>query len=174
MSTSAAHPSEPSVADEENAPRPESIRFYGTRWVDRSHGYALRRVLLTAAAGLLTVVGALALWILYAGVAAGSPGWLSSLVLLALLLCTAIAFTRAWVGYTRPRSPDAIEESAFRSIKVVGFVGVLLAYGLRGTIEAPGEGLLRADYEAALDRHRRLTVKRSGNPARRRATRRHR
>ncbi|TDC68456.1 hypothetical protein [Streptomyces hainanensis] len=172
MSTSAAHAPDPSVADEENAPRPEPIRFYGTRWVDRSGGYALRRVLLTGAAGLGAVTGALALWILYAGVADGSPTWLGSLVLLALLLCTAIAFTRAWVGYTRPRSPDAIEESAFRSIKVVGFVGVLLAYGLRGTIEAPGEGLRRADYQAAVARHRRLTGKRSGNPARRRGSRR--
>ncbi|TDC06873.1 hypothetical protein E1265_34465 [Streptomyces sp. 8K308] len=168
MSTSVAKPQSRAADHEPNAaPRPEPIRFYGTRWVDHSAGYSLRRVLLTGAAGLLTVAGALALWILYAGVAAGSPGWLSSLVLLALLLCTAIAFTRAWVGYTRPRQVDAVEESTFRSLKVVGFVGVLLAYALRSAVEAPGEGLLRADHEAALERHRRLTVKRSGNPARR-------
>ncbi|MFD5316991.1 hypothetical protein [Streptomyces sp. NPDC127098] len=167
MSTSAPKPSSSVTDREADAPLPEPIRFYGTRWVDRSRGYAPRRVLLTAAAALLTVAGALALWILYAGVAAGSPTWLSSLVLLALLLCTAIAFTRAWAGYTRPRRVDAVDESAFRSITFVGFVGVLLAYALRSLVEAPGEGLLRADHEAALERHRRLTVKRSGNPARR-------
>jgi hypothetical protein len=149
-----------------DAPRPEAIRFYGTCWVDHSRGYALRRAALGTAALLLAAAGALVVWLLFAGVGAG---WLRALVALALALCTAMAFVRTWSGYARPASGgDAADESAFRSIKVVGFVGVLLAYALRTTVEAPGERLRRLDHEAALERHRRANAKRSGNPARRR------
>jgi membrane protein implicated in regulation of membrane protease activity len=153
--------------DREPEPIPEAIRFYGTRWVDHSGGYALRRAALGLAALLLAAAGAALLVLLFAGV---SAGWLQALVVLALTLCTAMAFMRTWRRYTRPERPDAAEESAMRPIKLVGFVGVLLAYALRTAAEAPGEGLLRAEHEAELERHRRTTAKRSGNPARRRNT----
>ncbi|WP_129841711.1 hypothetical protein [Streptomyces sp. RFCAC02] len=149
-------------------PRPDSIRFYGTTWVDHSGGYRVRRVLLALGSTVLTLVGAVVLWLCYVSlVGTDTASWLRSLVVLALVLCTAISFTRAWAGYTRPRPADAADESAFRSIRIVGFVGVLLAYALRSLVEAPGEKLLRLDHEAALDQYRRRTRKRSRNPSRR-------
>ncbi|MDT0269576.1 hypothetical protein RM844_25155 [Streptomyces sp. DSM 44915] len=159
-------PGHPSAAQE--PPRPEPIRFYGTSWVERAGGYRLRRVALSVGGLLVTVAGALVLTLGYGGLAgAETPGWLAALVALAFAICTVLAFTRQWLRYTRPAPETQVDESAFRSINVVGFVGVLLAYTLRSAVEAPGERLLRADYEAALARHRRLVTKRSGNPARR-------
>lgn len=171
-------PTVPSSASEPPAqspsePRPEPIRFYGTRWVDRSGGYRLRRVALFVGALLLTAAGALVLTLGYGGLAgAETPGWLGALVALAFAICTALAFVRQWLRYTRP-APEArgdearADESAFRSLNVVGFVGVLAAYTLRSAVEAPGERLARASHEEALERHRRLVAKRSRNPARR-------
>ncbi|KAB8158864.1 hypothetical protein FH609_029150 [Streptomyces sp. 3MP-14] len=145
------------------------MRFYGTSWVDRSGGYRLRRVGLFLGGLVLTLGGALVLTLGYGGLTgAETPGWLGALVALAFAICTALAFTRQWLGWSRP-APDAkVDESAFRSINVVGFVGVLAAYTLRSAVEAPGERLARARHEEALDRHRRLVAKRSRNPARRR------
>ncbi|MEV1007707.1 hypothetical protein [Streptomyces sp. NPDC049881] len=158
----------PPAPDADREPAPDPIRFYGTTWVDHSGGYALRRVLLTLAATVLTLLGLLLLWLcVLALTGTDTASWLRSLVILALVLCTAITFTRAWTGYVRPRPANATDESAFRSIKIVGFVGLLLAYALRSTVEAPGEKLLRQDHEAALERHRRRTGRRSGNPKRR-------
>jgi hypothetical protein len=152
----------------EYAPEPEPLRFYGTTWVDRSGGYRLRRVALTAAALLLAAAGVVVLRLGHLALTGpDSAGWLGGLVVVAVALCTVVTFVRAWRGWTRPRPADAQDESAFRSIKVIGFVGLLLAYALRSTVEAPGEGLLRADHEAALERYRRRTTRRSGNPARR-------
>ncbi|RKN42914.1 hypothetical protein [Streptomyces hoynatensis] len=166
-------PESPGSAEREEGPRPEPLRFYGTSWVDHSRHYGLRRAALTAGAALLTLAGVLVLWLGYVGlVGTGSGGWLGTLVVLAFVLCTALAFTRAWSGYVRAQPADGPDESQFRTIKVVGFVGLLLAYTLRSLAEAPGERLRRADYEAAVERHKRRTVRRSGNPARRRERRR--
>jgi hypothetical protein len=155
--------------ESDDAPRPEAIRFYGTRWVDHSGGYALRRVGLGIAALLLAAAGGLLEFLVFASVGAA---WLRGLAALALALSSAMAFVRTWSGYARPAGDDArVDESAFRSIKVVGFVGVLVAYALRTATEAPGEKLRRMDYEAALERHRRTIAKRSRNPARRRGGR---
>ncbi|WP_052847115.1 hypothetical protein [Streptomyces avicenniae] len=165
MSKSARQP----ASDADREPAPDPLRFYGTTWVDHSGGYALRRVLLTLGAAVLTLLGILLLWLsVIALTGTDTASWLRSLVILALVLCTAIAFTRAWSGYTRPRPAGATDESAFRSIKIVGFVGLLLAYAMRSVVEAPGEKLLRLDHEAALERHRRRASRRSGSPKRRR------
>jgi hypothetical protein len=165
-------PKPPPIPDPESdeAPRPEAIRYYGTSWVDHSGGYALRRVGLGIAALLLAAAGGLLEFLVFAGVGAA---WLQGLAVLALALCSAMAFVRTWGGYARPAGDDArVDESAFRSIKVVGFVGVLVAYALRTATEAPGERLRRTGYEAALERHHRTIAKRSRNPARRRPGRR--
>ncbi len=167
MSTS--HPQSPpgGVADDE--PRPEPIRFYGVSWVDHSGGYGARRAGLTLAALLLAAMGGTLLFLGYSGLdSSETAGWLRAMVVIAFAICTAMAATRTWIRYTRPAPENAVDESAFRSIKVVGFVGVFLAYALRSTVEAPGEKLRRLDYEAAVARHRRRTAKRSGHPARRR------
>ncbi|GAA3858286.1 hypothetical protein [Streptomyces sedi] len=164
----APSPASESAAQPLSEPRPERIRFYGTSWVDRSGGYRLRRVVLFTGALVGTVAGALLLTVGYGGMSgAETPGWLSALVALAFAICTALAFTRQWLRYTRPAPDTGVDEAAFRSINVVGFVGVLLAYALRGAVEAPGERLARASHEEALERHRRLVAKRSRNPARR-------
>jgi hypothetical protein len=171
MSTS--HPQSPPDGVLDDEPTPDPLRFYGTTWVDRTGGYRARRVALTLAAAVLLAGGVLVLWLGYAGLhSAETAGWLRALVIVAFVMCGVMSFIRTWSGYTRPRSADAVDESAFRSIKVVGFVGVLLAYGLRSAVEAPGEKLARRDYEAALERHRRLVSRRSGHPARRRRNKR--
>ncbi|MDT0341701.1 hypothetical protein [Streptomyces litchfieldiae] len=167
MSTS--HPQIQPDGAPDDEPRPEPIRFYGTSWVDHTGGYAARRAGLALGTALLAVAGALVLWFGYAGLYnSGTAGWLRGLVVVAFTLCTVMSFTRTWSGYARPRPADAVDESAFRSIKVVGFIGVLLAYALRTVMEAPGEKLRRWEYEAAIERHRRRTSRRSGHPARRR------
>jgi hypothetical protein len=56
------------------------------------------------------------------------------------------------------------------SLRIIGFIGVLLAYALRTCTEAPGEKLRRAEYEEARARHERLRTARTGNPAGRRAS----
>lgn len=148
-------------------PQPEPIRFYKTSWVDHSAGYLLRRFGLGLAAALLATVGAFGLWLGYGGLRISeSAGWLRALVVAAFVLCSAMAYVRTWGGYARP-ADGSLDESAFRSIKVIGFVGVLLAYAVRSAVEAPGERLRRMDYDAAVERFERLTSKRSGNPARR-------
>ncbi|WP_049576618.1 hypothetical protein [Streptomyces sp. SBT349] len=171
MSPSHPHSEQNGLPDEE--PRPEPIRFYGTHWVDHTGGYALRRSLLGPLAAVLAVAGAGVLWFVYAGLEGSeTAGWLRALVVIAVVMCSVMAFIRTWSGYSRPRGETAVDDSAFRSIKVVGFVGVFTAYAVRSAVEAPGEKLLRADHEAALDRFRRGTAKRSRNPARRAGRRR--
>lgn len=146
-------------------PRPEPIRFYGTTWVDRSHGYLPRRFGLGLGAMLLAAAGIVLLRLAHDALRlADSNGLLNTLLIVAFALCSAMAFNRTWASYRRPVPGD---EHMFRSIKIVGFVGVLLAYALRSGIEAPGEGLRRRHYEDAVAAHRKLNTKRSGNPARR-------
>ena len=79
--------------------------------------------------------GTVLLTLVFGGV--GTSGWLQVLAVIALVLCAVMAFTRTWNGYTQPAESGA-DESAFRSIKVVGFVGVFLAYALRTVVEALG------------------------------------
>jgi hypothetical protein len=155
----------PEPAD--NRPRPESIRFYGTSWLDHSRLYGPRRFALGLGAVLLATVGALVLRLVHEGMRqAESAGWLRMLIIVAFALCSAMAFTRTWSSYTRPLDSRA-EEHSFRSIKVIGFLGVLLAYAVRSAVEAPGEKLLRQDYEAAVRSHERVRTRRSRHPARR-------
>lgn len=147
-------------------PQPDPIRFYGTSWVDHSRGYGARRFALGLGASLLAALGVLGLKLGYNGLTLSqSASWLRILVIVAFAGCTAMAFTRAMSGWTRPRAAGE-DEAAFRSIKIIGFVGILLAYALRSAVEAPGERMRRMDHEAAVEAYERLTSKRSRNPSR--------
>ena len=153
--------------DTGGGPRPEPIRFYGTTWVDHSGGYGPRRAGLALGAVAAAAVGALVLRFAYEGVALADIGsWASLLLVVAFALCSAMAFTRTLSSYTRrPDERDAAAESSMRSIRAIGFIGVLLAYAVRSCVEAPGEKLLRGEYEEALARHERRRTARTGNPA---------
>lgn len=151
----------------QDGPRPEPILFYGTRWVDRSDGYVLRRIALTVGAFVGTFVGALLFLLAYQGLAfSEAPSWINALVIVAIGLCTVIAFVKSWSGYVRPaESRDESVDTSMRSLRMIGFVGGLLAYALRSLVEAPGEKLLRTEYEAERRAYERRRVTRTGNPA---------
>ncbi|HET6634431.1 MAG TPA: hypothetical protein VFH77_05320 [Streptomyces sp.] len=158
--------------DASGEPAPEPIRFYGTTWVDHSGGYAARRAGLVLAALALAALGALVLRLAYLGFAAGETGdTVNMLLVVAFAVCSSVGFTRTLNRYRR--RPDGTEDEArersMRSILVVGFLGVLLAYAARTLVEAPGERLRREDYEEELARHRKRS--RRGKAARRKRTR---
>ncbi|WP_207958284.1 hypothetical protein [Streptomyces sp. YIM 98790] len=164
---SSKEPATAADAPGDGRPQPAPIRFYGTSWLDHSRGYLLRRFLLGMGASLLAVTGVVLLRLAYEGLQlSDSSAWLNVLLVVAFALCSSIAFTRTWGGYRRPAALRG-DERRFASIKLIGFIGVLLAYALRSGIEAPGEGLRRAEYERALEQYRRRGGRRSGNPSRR-------
>ncbi|MGD9484559.1 hypothetical protein WDH52_15085 [Streptomyces sp. TRM70308] len=150
------------------APGPEPLRFYGTTWVDHSGGYALRRTGLALGAFAAAAAGAFVLRFAYQGLALAEVGSLvNTLLVVAFAVCTSLAFTRTWSSYTRRSGPrgDTPGASPTQGLKLIGFLGILLAYGLRTLVEAPGEKLLRAEYEQALARYERRRTTRTGNPA---------
>ncbi|WP_308416910.1 hypothetical protein [Streptomyces sp. AJS327] len=157
-------------------PTPEPIRFYGTTWVGHSGGYALRRIGLGVGSVLSAALGAVLLRLAYEGLTiAEVGGWVNVLIVVAFALCSSMAFSRTLATYTRAPEDDASPgpDGSLRSVKAIGFIGVLLAYALRTLVEAPGEKLRRAEYEQALERATRRRTSRTGNPAaRRRAPRR--
>ncbi|WP_181786871.1 hypothetical protein [Streptomyces phytophilus] len=156
---------QPESAD--GAPRPEPLRFFGTTWVDRSGGYWARRTGLAVLALALAGGGAFVLALSYNGLQlADSGGLIQLLMIVAFAVCSSLAFTRTLNGFSRPHEPGP-GDGSFRPIRVIGFVGVLLAYTVRSFVEAPGEGLLRTDYEYRLDQHARRRSSRTGNPAKR-------
>ncbi|MEU3608786.1 hypothetical protein AB0E83_25565 [Streptomyces sp. NPDC035033] len=151
-----------------DGPRPEEIRFFGTSWVDHSAHYGPRRAGLAAGALAAAVAGAFVLRFAYEGLQVAEVGGLvNTLVILMFAICSAIAFARTWEGFGR-RPADQAREDSLRSLKAIGFIGVLLAYFLRCFLEAPGEKLRRAEYEAARARHEKRRGARTGNPANRR------
>ncbi|MFE3021323.1 hypothetical protein [Streptomyces sp. NPDC059256] len=153
-------------AEAETGPRPEPIRFFGTTWVDRDGGYGLRRAGLAIGALTAAIAGALVLRFAYQGLTiAEVGGFVNALVIVMLAACSAIAFRKTWEGFTRrPTGPIAAPDS-LRSLKAVGFIGVLLAYAVRALLEAPGESLHREEYETARARYDRRRKARTGNPA---------
>ncbi|GAB3645231.1 hypothetical protein [Streptomyces sparsus] len=162
------------TAPPKRAPEPEPIRFYGTSWVDRTRGYVLRRIGLTTAAFAAAAAGALLLRLSYQGLAIADVGRLVDVaVVVAFAVCNSIAFTRTWTGFVRrPDVPRDTDDKSQHSIRLIGFIGVLLAYGIRSLIEAPGERLHRTEYEQAVQRHERRRSTRTGNPAARRKSKR--
>ncbi|URN17162.1 MULTISPECIES: hypothetical protein [Streptomyces] len=153
------------AADASGGPRPEPLRFFGTTWVGHDGGYGLRRVAVAAGSLAAALAGAFVLRFAYEGLAVARVGaFANGLVVVMFAVCTAIAFQRTWQGFGR-RPADPAREDALRSLKAIGFVGSLLAYFVRSLFEAPGEKLVRAEYEAARARYEKRRTARTGNPA---------
>ncbi|TFE55205.1 hypothetical protein E3E14_06830 [Streptomyces sp. ICN441] len=153
-------------------PKPEEIRFFGTTWVDHDGGYGLRRVAVAAGSLLAAVAGCLVLRFAYQGLeTARVGGFVDLLVIVTFSVCSAVAFRKTWEGFSR-RPADPAREESLRSLRMIGFIGVLLAYFLRSLAEAPGEKLRRGEYETALARYEKRHGARTGNPAARRKPRR--
>lgn len=105
----------------------------------------------------------LVLRLAYEGLALAATGsFLTVLVVAMFAICSALAFRHTWDSFGK--RPDAERQANLRGLLAIGFIGSLLAYFFRSLTEAPGEKLHRAEYQEALDRHRRRTAKRSGNP----------
>lgn len=156
----------------EGGPQPEPLRFFGTTWVAHDGGYGLRRAAVALGSLTAAVAGMLVLRLAYEGLAIAQVGGLvNGLVLAMFAICTAIAFRKTWEGFTR-RPADLSHEDSLRGLKAIGFVGSLLAYFLRSLREAPGERLLRQEYEAAVTRHTSRRASRTRNPATRKRRRR--
>ena len=150
-------------------PQPEPIRFFGTTWVGRDGGYGLRRA--GAAVGSLAaaVAGCLVLRFAYQGLAvADVGGFVNTLVVVMFAICSAVAFRKTWEGFTR-RGTGPVSDDSLRSLRVIGFVGLLLAYFFRSLTEAPGEKLHREEYETARAQYEKRRGARTGNPAARKA-----
>ncbi|WP_374684320.1 hypothetical protein [Streptomyces sp. ODS05-4] len=162
------HPTTPAAGDPATTPagpRPEPLRFFGTTWVEHDGGYGLRRTAVAVGSLAAAVAGAFLLRFAYQGLAlAEVGGFVDGLLVVMFAVCTTIAFRKTWEGFTR-RPADPAREDALRSLKLIGFIGSLLAYFLRSLAEAPGEKLLRTEYEAARAAHAKRRATRTGNPA---------
>ncbi|MCP9945137.1 hypothetical protein LUX12_10675 [Streptomyces somaliensis] len=153
------------AAEPSGGPRPEPLRFFGTTWVDHDGGYGLRRAGVAAGSLAAAVVGAFVLRLAYEGLAlARLGGFAQGLVVVMFAVCTAVAFQRTWAGFGR-RPADPAREEALRGLKAIGFLGSLLAHSVRCLFEAPGEKLVRAEYEAARARYEKRRATRAGDPA---------
>ncbi|KUJ67598.1 hypothetical protein ACZ90_27560 [Streptomyces albus subsp. albus] len=151
-----------------DGPQPEPLRFFGTTWVHHDGGYALRRAGLAAGSLVAAAAGAFVLRVGVQGVAMEQAGGLvDSMLLVAFAICGMLAFRRTWDGFKRrPEAPrDEATEKSMRSIRAIGFIGVLLAYFVRSFTEAPGEKLLRAEYEQERAGYERRRAARTRNPA---------
>ncbi|MFI5984322.1 hypothetical protein ACIBEA_26040 [Streptomyces sp. NPDC051555] len=152
-------------------PRPQPIRFFGTTWVEHDGGYGLRRAGMAVASLLAAVIAAYLLRFAYEGLEIGNVGpFLSISVVVLFAIASSIAFAKAWESFTRRPAPSS-DEASLKGLKAIGFIGGLIAYFLRCLIEAPGEGLARAEYERARTEHTRRRGARTGNPAARRPKR---
>lgn len=149
-------------------PEPETIRFFGTTWVGHDNGYRLRRAGAAVGSLIATVASCLVMRFAYQGIViADVGGFVAVLFIVVFTVCSAVAFARTWDGFRR-RPADPAREESLRSLKAIGFIGSLLAYFFRSLTEAPGERLLRGEYEAAAAQYEKRRVARAGNPAARR------
>ncbi|WP_351231838.1 hypothetical protein [Streptomyces sp. NPDC002133] len=140
------------------------MRFFGTTWVDHDGGYALRRAGIAVGSLAAAVAGCLVLRFGYQGLeVAKVGGFVNTLVIVMFAICSAIAFRKTWEGFTR-RHADPAREESLRSLKAIGFIGTLLAYFFRSLTEAPGEKLLRTEYETAVAQYEKRRSTRAGNP----------
>jgi hypothetical protein len=149
-------------------PEPEGIVLFGTAWVSHDRRYALRRVGAAVGSLVATAAACLVLRFAYQGLQIADVGALvGDLVIVMFAVCSVIAFHRTWQGFRR-RPADPAREESLRTIKMIGFVGSLLAYFVRSLAEAPGERLRRTEYETAVVQYERRRTARAGNPAARR------
>lgn len=167
-------PAEPAQAAQAPAPvgpEPEPIRFFGTTWVNHDGGYALRRAAVAVGALATAVAAALLLRLSYEGLEIGNVGpFLSISVVILFAVASSIAFAKTWDSFSRRPAPSS-DEAALKGLKMIGFIGSLIAYFLRCLVEAPGEKLRRAEYEHAAAEFARRRSSRTGNPAARRPKR---
>ncbi|PPS88607.1 hypothetical protein [Streptomyces sp. MH60] len=148
-------------------PRPEPLRFYGTTWVDHDHGYTARRVGLAVGSLAVAAAACFVLRVAYQGLQIADIGSFVSLLMIVMFaICSALAFRHTWSGFTSRPDPD--RQASMRGLLAIGFVGSLLAYFCRTFTEAPGEKLHREEYEKAREEYEKRTVRRSGNPSRKR------
>ena len=155
------------TAGSTGGPRPEPLRFFGTTWVNHDNGYGLRRI--GAAVGSLAaaVAACLVLRLAYEGLQLASTGAFVNILIVAMFaICSALAFRNTWDGFGKRLDPA--RQASLRGLLAIGFVGSLLAYFFRSLTEAPGENLLRGEYEAALKQHEKRSTRRTGNPSKKR------
>ena len=142
------------VSDESAPPQPEPIRFFGTSWVARDHGYWPRRIAVSAGALAATAAGALLMRLGVQGGFGSASGRLVNVLLVgALLVCTAAAAVRAWTVFNEGRESLTgwmAEDRSAGPMLAIGFVGALAVYFLRSLAEAPGEAAKRARHQRAL------------------------
>jgi hypothetical protein len=139
------------VAPGAAAGAPQPIRFFGTTWVRHDGGYGWRRVGVAAGALVAAALGAALLGLGVQGVLAATSGpAMPFLAVGGVTVCTVLGFHHTWRSFVR-RAAGSDPEGA-KGLYAVGFVGVLLAYFARALVEAPGERLRRAEYEAARSR----------------------
>ncbi|MFF4100242.1 hypothetical protein [Streptomyces sp. NPDC001903] len=152
-------------------PEPEPIRFFETTWVNHDGGYALRRVAVGAGSIITAIAAAVLLRLSYEGLEIGNVGpFLSISVVVLFAIASSIAFVKTWDSFSRRPAPSS-DEAALKGLKMIGFIGSLIAYFLRCFFEAPGEKLRRAEYERATAEFARRRSARTGNPAARRPKR---
>ncbi|TPQ20795.1 EamA/RhaT family transporter [Streptomyces sporangiiformans] len=145
-------------------PQPEPLRFFGTTWVRHDGGYAARRAGVAIGALAAAVAACLVLRFAYEGLQIAAVGGLVNLLLVVMFtVCSAIAFRRTWEGFRERADPET--QARLRSLMAIGFVGSLVAYFFRSLGEAPGEKLLRTEYEEARKQYERRSARRTGNPA---------
>lgn len=144
-------------------PRPEPLRFFGTTWLAHDGGYGARRAAVGLGSLLCAAAGAFVLKFAYEGIALADVGGLVNILLVVMFtLCTAMAFARTWQNFTR--RPDPAAQQSVRGLLAIGFLGTLLAHAVRCLSEAPGESLVRREYEEARARYEKRRAKGGPKP----------
>ncbi|GAA1221582.1 membrane protein [Kitasatospora nipponensis] len=155
-----------------SSPAPEPIRFFGTTWVAHGAAYWLRRVGVSLGALLTVAAGALVLRFAVGGVRISqSGGFVTWLLVAAIALCSFLAALRTWKVLAE--GPEALtgwmaEDKSLGAVWLIGCVGAAAAYFARSLLEAPGEGVHRAAWEAASARYDERGGSRSGRPGKKR------
>ncbi|MFD9592291.1 hypothetical protein ACFWA9_05955 [Kitasatospora sp. NPDC059973] len=155
------------------APEPEPIRWFGTSWVGRGTDYRLRRVVVPLGALLAAVAGAFVLRFAVEGVQlSDNGGFVNGLLVAAVAICSCLAGLRNWKLLSEGRDQLTgwmAEDKSLGVVWVIGGVGALFAYFLRGLVEAPGEAVKRARYERATAQYERRQAGRGGRPGAKKA-----
>lgn len=152
-------------------PAPAPLRFFGTSWAepDRGAAYVLRRVAVGLGALVLAVAGVLVWVLVMMGLETAETGtFVTVLMAAAAVLCSVLAAHRTWTALARGEDAVGGDPQAMAAVMAIGCVGSLLAYLVRDIIEAPGEGVRRAEWERALKKH----AERGGRGSRQRRKRR--
>ncbi|MFE2411172.1 hypothetical protein ACFVSN_33985 [Kitasatospora sp. NPDC057904] len=156
----------PAGAPDPAAPQPEPIRWFGTSWVHRDHGYWPRRVAVSAGSLVIAAAAAFVLRLAVEGVALSAQGgFLNTLLVLAVALCSLLAALRTWKVLAEGKDRLTgwmTEDRSLGAVWMIGGVGSLLAYFVRSLTEAPGEGVRRARYERAVEQYEKRRTGRGG------------